>query len=176
MKRLSLLRHAKSSWDDNVKDDFDRPLNRRGREAAVLMGAFLDENTGAPDCVLCSSAVRTRETLELMAPLFSARPHMEHSRGLYLASPPDILRSIGAAPQQYAHILVIAHNPGLHMLALDLADPARSSAPDLARLAEKFPTAALAHFEFDISAWDERLRRRGALRFFATPKDLAVEG
>jgi phosphohistidine phosphatase len=176
MKRLSLLRHAKSSWNDSTKDDFDRPLNRRGREAAVLMGAFLDENAGAPDCVLCSSAVRTRETLELMAPLFSARPHIEHSRGLYLASPPDILRSIGAAPQQYAHILVIAHNPGLHMLALDLADPARSSAPDLARLAEKFPTAALAHFEFDISTWDERLRRRGALRFFATPKDLAVEG
>ncbi len=176
MIRLSLLRHAKSSWDDNVKGDFDRPLNRRGREAAVLMGAFMEENTGAPDCVLCSSAVRTRETLDLIAPFFSARPHIEYSRGLYLASPHTILEAIGAASQQYAHILVIAHNPGLHMLALDLTDPARSRPGDFRRLAEKFPTAALAHFEFDISAWDEPLRRRGALRLFATPKDMAVEG
>ncbi len=176
MKRLSLLRHAKSSWDDNVKGDFDRPLNKRGCEAAVLMGAFLEESVGAPDCVLCSSAVRTRETLDLIAPVFAARPHIEYSRGLYLASPHDILKAIGAAPQQYAHILVIAHNPGLHMLALELADPARSSTPDLGRLGEKFPTAALAHFEFDIDAWDAPLRRRGALRLFATPKDMAVEG
>ncbi|NOX82102.1 MAG: histidine phosphatase family protein [Alphaproteobacteria bacterium] len=176
MKRLSLLRHAKSSWDDNVKGDFDRPLNRRGREAAVLMGAFMEENAGAPDCVLCSSAVRTRETLDIMAPLFSARPDIEYSRGLYLSSPADILGAIGAASQQYAHILVIAHNPGLHMLAMEIADPARSSAPDLGRLAEKFPTAALAHFEFDIDGWNAPLRRRGALRLFATPKDLAVEG
>ncbi len=176
MKRLSLLRHAKSSWNDSTKDDFDRPLNKRGRAAAVLMGAFVEENTGAPDCVLCSSAVRTRETLDLIAPLFSARPHIEYSRGLYLASPPDILKAIGAAPQQYAHILVIAHNPGLHMLALDLADPARSRAPELGRLAEKFPTAALAHFEFDIADWDEPLRRRGALLHFATPKERPAGG
>ncbi len=172
MKRLSLLRHAKSSWGAPAQDDFDRPLNKRGRIAAPLMGAYIKATIGAPDCILCSSAIRTRETLDLLLPFFGANPCIDYSRGLYLASPADILEHVRAAPEDAGHILVIAHNPGLHMLALELADPARSRAGDLRRLAEKFPTAALAHFEFDIVGWRDPLLRRGALRLFVTPKEL----
>jgi len=176
LKRLSLLRHAKSSWGAPSQDDFDRPLNKRGRAAAPLMGAFIQQNAGAPDCVLCSAAARTRETLDLLLPPLGANPRIDYKSGLYLASPADILEHVGAAPEDAGHILVIAHNPGLHMLALELADPARSRAGDLRRLAEKFPTAALAHFEFDIAGWRDPLLRRGALRLFATPKDMPEAG
>lgn len=180
MNRLTLMRHAKSSWDGSYKDDFDRPLNKRGRRDAPLMGAVINEQLGAPDIVLCSDAARTRETLTLAAPHFSNEPAIDYQHTLYLASPAQLLASIAAtgtaaraarkaAP---AHILVIAHNPGLHALSLSLADPARSRPQDLIRLAEKFPTAALAHFTFDTPDWPERLPRKGILKLFATPKSL----
>ena len=172
MKRLSLLRHAKSSWNEAYKDDFDRPLNQRGRQAAPIIGDYINDHIGRPDLILCSAAMRTRETQDLILPFFTIKPETKISKDLYLASPTTILSHVSAAAEQYSHIMVIAHNPGLHMLALDLADTARSRSGDLQRLARKFPTAALAHYEFISQNWRSSLTKKGALRAFVTPKDL----
>ncbi len=175
MKRLSILRHAKSRWSETHSDDFVRPLNKRGRASAPIMADFLNDHLGAPDFTVCSAAKRTRETLDLMLPCFRRQPEIKISRDLYLASPDTILGHIAAVGEHASHILVIAHNPGLHMLALDLADPARSQASDIRRLAKKFPTAALAVYEFDLPKWNVPLIKKGALRFFVSPKELRAK-
>ena len=86
-----------------------------------------------------------------------------------------MLRTVAGAPHSFRHIMVIAHNPGTHMLALELADPVRSNEQALSRLQEKFPTAGLAHYTFDIRDWSEILEETGSLEVFATPKGAARE-
>jgi phosphohistidine phosphatase len=172
MKYLTLLRHAKSSWDKPGVNDFDRPLNKRGREAAALMGAYIRNNNITPEHVLCSSAARTRQTLSLMLPCLDNDPVITFRDRLYLASPSQMLAQITSVPDQVSHLLVIGHNPGTQMLALDLVDPAQSNAQMTERLAEKFPTAALAHFQFDTAAWKSIVSGSGALKAFVTPRSL----
>jgi phosphohistidine phosphatase len=172
MKHLTLLRHAKSSWDKPGVNDFDRPLNKRGRQAAALMGAYIRKNNITPEHVLCSSAVRTRQTLSLILPSLDSDPVITFRDRLYLASPSQMLAQISSIPDQVSHLLVIGHNPGTHMLALDLVDPAQSNAQMTGRLAEKFPTAALAHFQFDTAAWNSVTSGGGALKAFVTPRSL----
>ena len=147
MLRLVLLRHAKSSWDHPGLDDFDRPLNQRGNYAAPMMGQLLASMKFTPDAVLCSPSLRTRETLARIEPFFAKRPIATgFDKTLYLAGANDILARIReiAAPARSA--LVIGHNPGLHALAASLA--ATGDAGQLARLEDRFPTAALALFSF----------------------------
>ncbi len=172
MKRLTLMRHAKSDWVDRSLSDIDRPLNERGCAAAPLAGAFLCENAPPPDMILCSSATRTRQTLDLLLPYMKPAPEFDITERLYLASPSGMLGMITAADDTYQHILMIGHNPGTHVLALDVMDPERSNHGSIAAMAGKFPTAALAHFEFDMAAWKDIKRRAGALKFFKTPKML----
>jgi phosphohistidine phosphatase len=171
MLRLALLRHAKSSWDHPGLEDFDRPLNARGRDAAPMMGQLLASMKFSPDTVLCSPSQRTRETLACVEPFFTAKPQTTFHGGLYLAGASDILARIRevAAPAQ--SVLVIGHNPGLHALASHMA--ATGDASQLARLEDRFPTAALALFRFDIAAWGELKVKTGHLEAFITPKDRA---
>lgn len=172
MKRLTLLRHAKSDWADRALSDSERPLNKRGKTAAPMMGNFMQENIGAPDFILCSSSIRTRQTLGLILPHFEPQPKIAITERLYLASPAEMLREINTADDAHSHILMIGHNPGTHMLALDLIDPEKSDSEAVANIARKFPTAALAHFEFDLAAWKDFDSQRGALVYFKTPKAL----
>ena len=171
MKLLTLMRHAKSSRDDPGLKDFDRPLAERGRREAPAMGAFLKERGLAPDCVLSSPSTRTRETLEGIEREFAA-PTVEFPRRLYNAPPDAILDEIRAATEPCAHLFVIGHNPGINILAVALADPARSDRQSLRRIKEGFKSGAVAHFEFDVERWAEIAEDRGALRFYAAPKDL----
>jgi len=173
MKELLLLRHAKSSWDDRLARDFDRPLNARGRAAAPMMGDYLAARGRAPDLVLCSSAARARETFALVAGRLRPTPPAIYKDGLYLASPERMLEIIRAAPAGDDRLLVVAHNPGLEELAFILADPARGDASSLKRLRLKYPTAGLAHFACDWSDWREISPGAGALKAFVTPRDLA---
>lgn len=169
MKRLTLLRHAKSSWPDPPLDDFDRPLNARGRGAATLMGAYMAEQGLTPDFILCSSAIRTRQTLALILPNFNnAEAH--YTDNLYLASPAAMRAQIKTAPDSYNHVLVIAHNPGIQMLALDLADRSSADKGALQKIEHKYPTAGLAYFECAVVRWSDIVK--GALRLFMTPKML----
>ena len=171
MKRLSLLRHAKSSWADTGQRDFDRPLNARGREAAPVMGAFMAKRDIVPDRIFCSTAARTRETLSLILPRLRAEPIVEFRDDFYLADPGLMMEAVCEADPLSHHILIIAHNPGLEVLAMRLTDPERSDIAALARIAEKYPTAALASFEGP-DTWAEFGRGACALDLFATPKEI----
>lgn len=173
MKRLTLLRHARASREDPSLEDFDRPLCDAGREDALLMGAFMSASGLAPDCALCSPSRRTRETFELVAPHFDGDLPVSFPKRLYGAPPAAILAEIAAAPTDASHLLVIGHNPGLHVLALNLIDFAKSDSATAMRLGEKFPPGALACFKFNISRWEEVAGARGALRRVATPKEIA---
>ena len=171
MLTLALLRHAKSGWDDPTLDDHERPLARRGTRDVPRIGAFMAANDLVPDLVLCSDAVRTRATLTLLLPAWAPRvPEIRYDKKLYLASPLGIrehLVRLGTGP---ALVMVIGHNPGLHVLALELAG--RGNGKDLAALAEKYPTCALAVIDCETTNWGDLRPGRGTLRLLATPKRL----
>lgn len=130
--KLILLRHAKSAWDDPMQDDHDRPLNRRGREAATRIGTWLRNNGHAPDLILTSSATRTQETTALLG--FDATP-TDISTALYLASADVILRAAQTAEART--ILIVGHNPGMAEAAT-LACTPQPRHPDF----DRYPTCA----------------------------------
>ena len=171
MHRLHLLRHAKSSWKEGG-EDHERPLSRRGREAARRIGRRLPEATGALDLVLCSSARRARETLDLVLAGFAPRPHVLIERGLYLASREQLLERLRQLAEEDGNVLLIGHNPALFELALALAEP---DAPAFEALAGgKFPTAARASFRV-ATDWAALGRPRPALVDYVTPASLGAE-
>src|SRR5919201_3672630 len=120
MKTLHLLRHAKSSHKDGIEDR-ERPLNRRGREAARSLAEHLPAVLGSVDLVLCSSALRTRQTLDLALAQLAPRPRIAIEDELYLASREKLIRRMRRLDERDANIIVVAHNPGLHDLAIALA-------------------------------------------------------
>ena len=171
MRQLLLLRHAKSSWDDAGTADRERPLNDRGRQAAATMRRAMRELGLAPDLVLVSSARRTMETLEALEPWEDA-PLVEPLDDLYLAEIDQLLTALHAVPETVRSVLLIGHNPGVHELALSLAGPSGLSSGQAGRrLAEGFPTAALADFAIG-SQWCQLEPGGGRLLHFLTPRSL----
>lgn len=178
MPVLSLLRHAKSSWDDPGLSDFDRPLAARGRDAAPRVGQWMGQwmaqwtaQTGAvPDLVLCSTARRTRETLDLIAPFLRVHPPVVFEEGLYHAEAPALLRRLQGLQPPVRHALLIGHNPGLHELALTLIGEA--DAAELRALSAKLPTAGFAALVTGGSTWSSLRSRSCRLAAFMTPKRL----
>jgi phosphohistidine phosphatase len=170
MKRLLLLRHAKSSWDDPALADFDRPLAPRGRKAAERMGRELAARSWLPQLALVSPTARTRETWELVAAALPGSVSADFPDRLYDASAGDVLSGIQHTPKAVKTLLILGHNPGLEDLARRLAG-ANSEAKALQQLREKFPTAALARFDFD-GKWAELGFGRARLTHCLRPKDL----
>ncbi len=144
MKLLHLLRHAKSSWDDPNLRDAERPLAPRGRKATKRMAAHLRRQKIRPELVLCSTALRARETLEGIRPALAGVP-ARFEEGLYGAGAQELLDRLHALDDAVGSVMMIGHNPGLQDLALLLA----GEGADLPRLREKFPTGALATFEVE---------------------------
>lgn len=169
MPTLLLLRHAKSGWDDPELPDHERPLSERGRRAAPAMGRRLRAAGLAPDLVLCSSAQRARETWALVAPQLARQPKLLVEDGLYLCGAAALLARLGRLRREET-VLVVAHNPDLHELAAMLAGDGAPA--DLARLAAKFPTGALAALA--VPDWRELAAGRSRLIFFATPRGEGV--
>lgn len=172
MLTLSLLRHAKSSWGDTALKDFDRPLNERGREAAPMMGALMRRDGLKPDHILCSPAVRTRQTVDLVRETYPALGPAEFQARLYHATPVMLLRSVHEVPEVTRHVLLVGHNPGLHQLAVWLTGsglPSKRKA-----LEEKLPTTGLAVLTFDVALWQDVRPGTGHLRLFARPRDVAA--
>jgi phosphohistidine phosphatase len=167
MKLLYLLRHAKSSWDEGDAPDFDRPLSERGREACVALRGALKKLGAAPERILCSAARRTRETLERIAPVLPDPHTATIERSLYLASGAKLLERVRKLEDAWGSALLIGHNPGLQTLATNLA----GSGPELMRLEEKFPTAALVELHFPGTHWREFGPGTCALASFWTPRD-----
>ena len=173
MRQLLLLRHAKSSWDDPALPDHARPLNARGRRSALAMADAMRELGLSPDIVFVSSARRALQTLEALTP-FEDGALVEPMDALYLAPWPQLLDELRQVPETARSLLLIAHNPGLHDLALALADPAvlARGGPDARRLAEGYPTGALAEFTI-ASAWRQLQPGGGRLVRFLAPRDLS---
>lgn len=171
MHRLHLLRHAKSSRDEGVEDK-ERPLSRRGRDSSRRIGETLQAGVGRIDLVLCSSALRTRETAELALASFAPQPRILFEDGLYLAGVKALLRRLTQLDEGVGSVIVIGHNPGLHELAIALAAP---DSPRRAALAGgKFPTGARASFAIDDS-WAALDKSRHPLTDYVTPKSLGDE-
>jgi phosphohistidine phosphatase len=172
MRQLLLLRHAKSSWDDPKLADHARPLNARGRLAAASMGEAMRGLGLAPDVVLVSSARRTLQTLEALEP-WSETPLIEPMDALYLASGSQLLGVLNSVAETARSVLLIAHNPGLHDLAMTLvgAHAMTQDTPSMRRLAEGYPTGALAEFSVAGPWWDLHQGGGRLLRFLA-PRDL----
>jgi phosphohistidine phosphatase len=164
MKRVYLLRHAKSSWKHSDLPDHDRPLAGRGTRAAKRIARHMDARKLEPELVLCSTACRARETLERIVPVLGRAP-VRLERELYGASARDLLARLRHLPDDVGSVLVIGHNPGMHELALELA----GSAP---QLAGKFPTAALATLVFHGSTWGELGPEATELVELTRPRDL----
>jgi phosphohistidine phosphatase len=173
MKILTLLRHAKSGWDDPVARDFDRPLNQRGRRAAVTVGRALKAQAMHFDAVIASPAVRVVETLRDLAHGYGRALEPRHDPALYLASPAILLERIQRTEDSVDRLLVVAHNPGLEQLALLLAGSDRSGC--LPEIEAKYPTAAVAVIEFDAERWADVKKGSGALTRFIRPRDLDPE-
>jgi phosphohistidine phosphatase len=168
MHLLHLLRHAKSSWKEEVEDR-ERGLNRRGREAARRVGKHLAASVSAVDLVLCSSARRTRETLELVLAELAARPDTVIEDELYAASKQELMDRLRLLAEGIGDVLLIGHNPGLHELAVALADP--NSAGYAALASGKFPTAARASFRIP-DPWSALGRSRCELVDYVTAESL----
>lgn len=162
---LILTRHAKSAWDDPAKDDFDRPLNARGRKSAPAIGAWLAEKGYLPDVVLVSGARRTVETWERMAGKLPETAVMESAPALYLAEPKIILGVLRS--QTVPTVMMIGHNPGFAHLARALA----KNAPAHPKF-QQYPTAATSVMEFDEANWSDIGPGKGRVLDFVVPRDL----
>jgi phosphohistidine phosphatase len=169
-KQLVLLRHAKSNWDDPLLADFDRPLAKRGRKAGKRLSAWLKKQHVRPDLVLCSPALRTRETLALIAAAIGETVPVVYDKGLYLAEIEDLLARLRQVDGTAACVMVIGHNPGMQDFAVALLRPGAKK--NRARLAGKFPTAAVACFDVPIAAWSELQLEEAVLTKFVKPADL----
>ncbi|AOF89738.1 histidine phosphatase family protein [Sinorhizobium sp. RAC02] len=169
MKRLLLLRHAKSAWPEGV-EDHDRPLGDRGRRDAPRMGAYIASAGLQPDFGLVSSARRTQETWALVEQAFAKPCRSRTVPSIYEAEPAAIRAAIQAAPEESKTLLVIGHNPGFENLAALLAPDGDGDA--LARLRTKYPTAGLAVIVFDVERWENVAPGTGRLEGFVTPKTL----
>ena len=147
-RSLILMRHAKSDWADHSLSDRDRPLNKRGRRDAPRMAQWLDEIGRVPELVLCSTAKRTCQTLELMlevweqSPEVMRAPDVIHCEDLYLAAPDEIFQEIRTFGGTAKSLMALAHNPGMSYAASMLADQSFD-----------MPTAAIAVFDVEIDNW-----------------------
>lgn len=173
MKRIFLLRHAKSSWDDPQMEDFQRPLNPRGRQSARRMARFLADNAIRPGLVLCSAALRTRATYEILEPSLQGVP-VAFEDGLYEATRGDLLHRLQRIDGHLSQVMLIGHNPGLEKLAALLADGQGEPAA-LAALDNKYPTGTLAVLETHAPHWPELDTGACRLVQFVRPKDLDPE-
>lgn len=174
MKRLTLLRHAKSSWDDPVDRDFDRPLNQKGKRAAAVMGGFIKRNGLTFDQILASPAVRVIETLENVEEASGVAMEPSWDRRIYLASSATLLDVLRGASADADHILMVGHNPGLEDLIFDLV-PDDGTSPARGDVETKYPTGALAEMTLAIDRWADIAEKCGTLDRFTRPRDLDPE-
>ena len=167
MKRLFLLRHGKSAWDDPTLRDRDRPLAPRGRKASKRVGRWVGKHGVRPQLVVCSSAVRARQTLERVLPGLG-EPAVWIEVTLYAASAETLLARVRALPEEVDDAMLVGHNPGLMDLALLLAAPGGNRS----RAARNVPTGALVELELEVGHWAAVAPGEARMTRFVLPREL----
>jgi phosphohistidine phosphatase len=162
MKKLLLLRHAKSSWADATLTDFERPLNERGKLAAPLVGKFMRERRITPDLIICSPAKRTRETIALVLKAARIEPRLRYDERIYEASLARLLEVVSEIEGDKQEVMLVGHNPGFENLLEHLTGATK-----------RMPTAALALIALDADRWDKAARPGGRLEWLVKAKELA---
>jgi phosphohistidine phosphatase len=170
MRRLMLLRHAKSDWSRPGARDHERMLAPRGREAAPRIGAYMVHHGLNPDLVLCSTATRARETWDLVAKAFTQKPALVFDERVYEAGANALFEIVKETKSSVHALLVTGHNPALHDFAQRLIASGDTDAR--ARLTEKFPTGALAVIDFAVDDWRKLHPRSGRLDRLVVPRTL----
>ena len=171
MKRLTLLRHAKSGDDASPARDFDRQLNAKGRRAARAMGRHMREEELRFDAVLASPAARVVSTVEEVEKGYGQALSPVWERRIYLAATADLLDMVHEAPAAAESVLLVGHNPGLEQLVLMLVPRGDDDRPR-DQVEEKYPTASLAEILFEVDRWADITPGGGTLARFVRPRDI----
>lgn len=161
MLTLYLLRHAKSSWDDASKPDFERSLTDRGRKASAFIGEFIQEKGIDFDLVLVSTAVRTRETIELIKERASIRGEVRYDQRIYEATVSQLLEIISEIDNDRESVLLVGHNPSIQELLAFLTGEQH-----------QVTTANLAKINLNATKWSANLASEGTLEWLIRPKEL----
>ena len=164
MKTLYLLRHAKSSWKDGGLQDFDRPLNGRGRESAPLVGQVIRKRKLKIDLVFCSPAERARQTAALVKASAGLSADMLYDERIYEADSAALLEVVTQAAESADALLLVGHNPGMEELLTLLTGEER-----------RMPTAALACVALDLEKWGKVRARAGRLEWLVRHKELGED-
>ncbi|MFC5416409.1 SixA phosphatase family protein [Dongia soli] len=172
-----LLRHAKSARDQPDLPDAERPLAKRGIKAAPLVGRYIMAEGLIPDLVLCSAAVRAKQTWDLVSAAWPHQPRRQQLASLYMATPREMLSTAREYGGDTDSILIVGHNPGIGDLATWLVN--QGDAGEITRMQRKFSTAALAVIDLPIESWrdfrDTTVSAwNGQLVRFVVPQDLAA--
>ena len=164
MKVLTLIRHAKSSWKDMTLDDFDRPLNKRGKKDAPIIGEHLASGViSLPDCFLSSPARRALATARIIADGLGFRGrYILRDRRIYEASSETLFEVVREVDDSCNHLVMFGHNPGFFMLAEELCGFNE----------ENFPTCAVLSIALDIAEWREAAPGGGRANYYVSPKML----
>ncbi|NBN77154.1 histidine phosphatase family protein [Microvirga tunisiensis] len=170
MPRLILYRHAKSDWSTPDLADHDRGLAPRGVDAALRLAAWLDQSGFRPDRVLCSTALRTRLTLQPLLPLLSSDCDIQLTREIYDLRDADYIELMRRKGGDARCLMLIGHNPAMHDTARELV--IEGAAADLHALGEKFPTAGLAVIDLPCADFAGLVAQSGRLLHFIRPRDL----
>ena len=162
MKRLLLLRHAKSDWDDPSLQDFDRPLAARGERDAPQIGKALRKRGDAlPDLIISSPAARAKATVKAVVKAAKVDIHIQYDEAIYGASSAELMKLVNRMPDVSSCAMLVGHNPGFEDLVGRLSGSH-----------ERMPTAALACLEFHVNSWSEVGEEEGKLVWLLTPKQL----
>jgi phosphohistidine phosphatase len=160
MRTLYLLRHAKSSWDDETLSDFDRPLKKRGREAAKLVGQLIRKEKLRDLFVVCSPAQRTRETTRIVLKHASLDPEVRFDPQIYEAELAGLLEVLGRIESEHERVMIVGHNPGMENLLRLLTGASR-----------EMTTAALAKIKLDTESWRSLSGSEGHLDWLKAPRE-----
>lgn len=163
MKTVILLRHAKSDWDADYVGDHERPITRKGEKAAAKIGRFLAETGQVPELVLCSTALRTRQTLDAaMAAGNWPSVEVRHEKSIYLAGYEQLVSTLATAPDHFDTVMIVGHEPTTSLLAGQLIGGASL----------RFPTAAAARIDLNVDHWKNVRSGVGTLIWHIIPRNL----
>lgn len=161
MRKLLIMRHAKSSWDKPDISDFDRPLNQRGLQTAPFMGSQIYKNGLIPDLIVSSPAKRAKQTAVLARESAGVESAIQYEDKIYEASPTTLLYLASELPDKYESVLLVGHNPGIEAFIRILTSEIH-----------QMPTGAIAQISLNIEKWGDISINCGQIEFIMRPRDL----